>query len=190
MNIKSLLFAAFTLLALCSQAQTQVNVKVRQDYVLVEQKDHAFSLKKKPFQLLFHVKNNDAFLISFTQDADLYRSAIGKADLEVSWFENTGMAEGLFNEEKTILLSDEAPSYWYFTDLQDHRFDKHPQGRPVEWTATRTVTQVYQVESESAIPVKDLQKPLYFVIYQTEVDEELNIIGQEILNHGVLNWQN
>ncbi|MGM1430746.1 hypothetical protein ACS126_15925 [Sphingobacterium lactis] len=170
-------------------AQERVNVRIKQDYKLINGSGGVFTLKKSPFKFVFHVKGTDGFLIAFTQQDDIYRSAIGEADLEVMWFANTGMAEGLFNSEKSVTISDEAPSYWYFTGITEHRFDPHPQGTAQEWMAERSVDAFYLTEFSDTYLIKDMVRPLYFIIYSPTYDEDYNLIDKQILYHGQLQWK-
>ncbi len=184
----------FILCALCTLsssaiAQQSVSIKARQDYKLVTSLNHSLTLSRSPFKLLFHVKGLESFCIAFTSDRDIYRSAIGEADMEVMWFENTGMAEGLFNEDKTILLSNEAPSYWFYSSLQEHRFDKHPQGTTKEWTAERSVENIFDVDQDETHSVQQIQRPIYYVVYVPQYDEDYNVIDKKIYTYGEIRWK-
>ncbi len=182
----------FTLLFCCpffTKAQQSVNIKAKQDFKVIPLVNHQVELSKNSFKLMFHVKGLEAFCIAFTTDKDIYRSALGEADLEVMWFENTGMAEGLFNDEKTVLLSDEAPSYWFYSSITEHRFDKHPQGTSKEWTAERTIDKFYQVEEDKTYAISELSGPIYYVVYAPIYAEDYQLIDKTILNYGELTWK-
>ncbi|MDM1049300.1 hypothetical protein [Sphingobacterium hotanense] len=173
----------------CAIAQQSVSIKVKQDYKLVASVNHSLTLSKSPFKLMFHVKELESFCIAFTSDEDVYRSAIGEADMEVMWFENTGMAEGLFNEDKTIMLSNEAPSYWFYSSLEEHRFDKHPQGTIKEWTAERSIENFYDVVQDETYSVKQINRPIYYVVYVPQYDEDYNQIDKKIYTYGEILWK-
>lgn len=182
-NIKPILLSLFFLSYLSLQAQEFVNIKIKQDYQTMAAKDGVFKIQRKPFKLVFHVRNTDGFCIGFTQDEDIYRSAIGEADMEVMWFENTGMAEGRFNEDLTTMISDEAPSYWYFTAIDDHRFDKNPYGTQQEWLAERTVNAFYLTEFSESFKMEEMVRPVYVVVYEPVYDEDYNLIDKKVLYH-------
>ncbi|WP_149526709.1 hypothetical protein [Sphingobacterium hotanense] len=184
-------FMLFSLCSICSYAiaQQSVSIKAKQDYKLVASVNHSLTLRKSPFKLMFHVKGLESFCIAFTSDEDVYRSAIGEADMEVMWFENTGMAEGLFNEDKTIMLSNEAPSYWFYSSLQEHRFDKHPQGTRKEWTAERSIENFYDADQDENYSVKQIKRSIYYVVYVPQYDEDYNQIDKKIYTYGEILWK-
>ncbi len=186
-NITLILLCLFSLSYLSLQAQESVNIKIKQDYQTLTAKDGVFNIQRKPFKLVFHVRNTDGFCIGITQDEDIYRSAIGEADMEVMWFENTGMAEGRFNEDLTTTISDEAPSYWYFTAIDDHRFDKDPYGTPQEWLAERTVNAFYLAEFSESFKLEDMVRPVYVVVYEPVYDEDYNLIDKKVFYHAKIN---
>ncbi len=63
-----------------------------------------------------------------TTNKDIYAGAVGAFNTEVPWFQSTGMAEEMYNKDQEMFLMDSAPSYWYYTGVKDHRFDKNPKG--------------------------------------------------------------
>lgn len=131
-----------------------------------------YELKSDEFTLQFTVENMDAILVGATFDEDVYESAKGEGDLEVGWFENTGMAEVQFNAEKQILISNDAPSYWYFDSEDDHRFDKHPIQNSSQWTATRASNKFDDLLNDKIISVKNFNESLYLVFYTKEYGED------------------
>lgn len=127
-----------------------------------------FILSKNAFTIQFEVKNLNGFLVGITQDEDVYQSAIGEGDLEVAWFSNTGMAEELFNKNYELLISNDAPSYWYYEAENDHRFDKTPTGNTSHWFGKRTVKNLYNVMTEKTVGIKKNTQPIYMFFYTTE----------------------
>lgn len=146
-----------------------LNIKILQNNKEIHPIDqNIYQLKKEEFTLQFEGININSFLIGITQDEDVYLSAIGEANLEVEWFHNTGMAEDLFNKNKEMFISNEAPSYWYFDSKNDHRFDKNPTGNLSNWQASRTVKYLYNLSTEKKIAVKNNLKPIYMFFYTAE----------------------
>lgn len=173
----------------------KLTVKVVQFGKEIKAINSVYKLKRDEFSLQFNVENTNDFLIGSTFDEDIYRSAKGEADLEVAWFGNTGMAEGIFNDDKQILVSNDAPSYWYFDNKNDHRFDKNPMGNSKKWTATRTINNFYDLNNDKQIEVKNCKESLYLVFYKNnndvdKINEEngpdANLI--KILSHLELNF--
>lgn len=133
-------------------------------------KNNTVHLRKAVFQIQVAHVLDEGVLVGATFDADLYRSALGEADLEVSWYENTGMAEGLFNSDKAIIQSDEAPSYWFYTSKAEHRFDKHPKELDGRYIGQRSIANFAFLDPYGLVPIQQIQKDLYLVFYESEFD--------------------
>ena len=181
--MKSIITAIFIVTAKLLLAQdASVTVKVLQNDTEIKGTKQVFYLYPQEFTLAFNVENKDGFLIGATFDDDLYRAALGMADLEVSWFENTGMAEELFNAEQQLFISNDAPSYWYFENKDDHRFDKSPTGTAQQWSATRSINNFYDFHIKKNIQVKDFTKSLYLVFYENVYNDDYTIVSNKVMN--------
>lgn len=182
-HIKSIITVIIILTTKLVLAQnTRLTVSVLQNDTEIIGAKQVYSVYPQEFTLAFNVENSDGFLIGATFDADVYRSALGMADLEVMWFANTGMAEELFNSEQQLFISNEAPSYWYFENNSDHRFDKSPTGTAQKWSATRSINNFNLIDIEKKIEVKDFTKSLYLVFYENVYDVDYVIVANKIRN--------
>lgn len=94
-----------------------------------------------------------------------------KALNELPVFDNTGMAEGDFNREKEIFLSDDAPSYWIYTSQDEHRFNE-VNIYENRITAVRAIKYLYDVNTKETISVSDVKKPLYLVFISAKYNEK------------------
>lgn len=164
MNMIKYISVLLTFSSINCFAQT-INVKVEQFGKNVDVVDGVCELKSDIFTLHFNVENMEAFLVGATFDEDVYRSAKGETDLEVPWFESTGMAEEFFNTEKQILISNDAPSYWYFDSINDHRFDRSPVGDLGNWTASRTTEKFFDLARDASVSVRGYHGFLYLCFY-------------------------
>lgn len=164
----------------------QLEVSIVQDGQKVSDKFGRYQLQRSPFT--FQIKSNGVagFLIGATGDEDVYQAALGNIDHEVAWFENTGMADEQFNSQKTLTLSNDAPSYWYFASSKDHRFDYNAKGNAKSWIANRTVDKIEILESNKLIAVRDLTQPIYIIFYQAEYDEDYFAVDRKVLFKGEL----
>ncbi|MEJ5056194.1 hypothetical protein [Sphingobacterium sp. MYb382] len=134
--------------------------------------NNTVNLKKKPFQIQLSHILDEGVLIGATFDKDLYRSAMGDADLEVMWFSNTGMADDMFNDDKSLMMSDEAPSYWFYTSKEQHRFDHDPKESNGRYLGTRTIENLALLDPYRMVPIKNVKKNLYLVFYESSYDAE------------------
>lgn len=85
----------------------------------------AVALEKKPFDIIIHFPGPDSVFVSASYDSDSYNAALSGEPLSaIKGFDETGMAEELFNKDETLMLSESAPHYWHYLDQNDHRFSE------------------------------------------------------------------
>lgn len=128
------------------------------------------TLRKQPFQIQIEHIIDEGVLVGATLEDDLYRSAIGEADLEVSWYENTGMADALFNDDKAVMVSNDAPNYWFYSSAEEHRFDRDPRESRGRYVGKRTIANIALLDPYRKIPIQQIKKDLYFVFYESTYD--------------------
>jgi hypothetical protein len=187
--IKCLLLLYTVLVSTLTFAQdVKFSLVVNQGGKKVHSEDQVYLLERKPFVLQMAARNVEGFLVGATFDRDVYMSAIGEGDLEVSWFVETGMAEGLFNVEQSILISNDAPSYWYYDKKDDHRFDRDTKGIPTDWIAVRTIKQFVDLLNEKTVQVEDYKDSIFLFIYKPEYDDDYTMVSMDILFHGELKF--
>ena len=165
-----------------------LDVQIKQDGQIINSQDGVYHLKKKEFAYVVNAKDIEGFLVGATFDESIYKNAIGPFNPTVTWFQNTGMAEELYNLEKDMTITDEAPSYWYYTDARDHRFDKTPKGNLKNWSGTRTVKQVFDVAEGIPQTISEINKPIYVIFYEAKNDENYEVIGKKNLFHATLKF--
>lgn len=174
--------------SLFSKAQ-EVDIQIIQEGRKLVPKNDLYVLAPKSFSFQIRSSGIEGFLLGVTTDESIYRSAMGEADLEVMWFEETGMAESLFNNDKELFVNDEAPSYWYFTSTEDHRFDLGANGTSRSWQAFRTISSFYVMESEESISVKDMKEPLYLYFYVPIYDDNYDLVDRKSIFKAKVVWE-
>ena len=188
--IKRILF--FWLLCIStSNLQAQDNsfkVSFFQKGIEIKNKHNVYNLNNKPFSIKLNSKGYNGFLIGVTFDRDIYLSALGEADLEVPWFANTGMAEVLFNADRSMFISDQAPSYWYYDDQKDHRFDPHPIGTYDNWEGIRTIEKFDDLLNNKIFKVDNINKSVYLFLYNPIYDDDYELVDVEVLFHAELRF--
>lgn len=172
----------FSLVSIITFAQS-LKVVIRQDGKIVERKENIYQLKKAPFQFEFEATNLEGFSLGVTTDGGLYEEAVDFSNKELSWFENTGMAEELYNKEKELLVMDHSPSYWYYIDKNDHRFDRDPKGAPNKWIASRTIKQLYDVMAAEAVDFKNIEgnASIFLLMYIPVYNDDYKVISKKNL---------
>ncbi|PWN71399.1 hypothetical protein C1631_001890 [Chryseobacterium phosphatilyticum] len=178
----------FSLLSLITFAQS-LKVVIKQDGKIIEPVNDVYDLKKSPFLFEITAHNLEGFLVGATTNKDIYGAALGVYNAEVPWFQSTGMAEELYNKDKELFLMDQAPSYWYYTDAKDHRFDKNPKGNLKQWTATRTVTRFFDVMVDQPVNLKDFEGRVHLLMYEPVYNDEYDLTGKKNLFQGTLRFK-
>lgn len=121
----------FTILTGCSSQsiiedtnQNTINMSIKQNGERVEISDNTVQLRRAPFEFHFTLSQPDGFLVHASINNSTYLKAeSGKPLAELPGFKDTSISEELFNKESILYLSDDTPSYWYYTDETDHRFN-------------------------------------------------------------------
>ncbi|MGC5745820.1 hypothetical protein [Chryseobacterium sp. NFX27] len=173
----------------CLAFAQSLKVVIKQDGKVIEPVNDVYELKKSAF--LFEITSADleGFLVGATTDKNIYTAAVGPYNPEVPWFQSTGMAEELYNKDKELFLTDQAPSYWYYTDVKDHRFDKNPKGNLKQWTAARTITRFYDIMADQAVSLKDFEGNAYVLMYEPVYNDEYDLTGKKNLFQAVLSFK-
>jgi hypothetical protein len=127
--------------------------------------DDAVTLERAPFVIVLLLREPGGVLVNVSANPATFRPAQTGAALEaLRGFSETGMAEWLFNKERELFVVDEAPSYWYFTSADDHRFDAPcDQGKIL--VCRRTVER-FSSRGGEPVAIEDAPDELYFVFVQ------------------------
>jgi len=132
--------------------------------------NHRVELSRDPFIVMVLFREPDGVLINVSDKDTAYRAAAAGVDLDrLPGFGETGMAEWLFNKERDILVADDAPSYWYFTSDEDHRFDAPCERDDSVVLCQRTVEKLSYLGGAS-IPVEQAPDRLFLVFAKTRWD--------------------
>ena len=146
-----------------SQTDRDFHVILEQNGKSIVPVNNVVTLDKSEFSLVFEFDAPMGLLINASFDKTTYQQAKeGKPKSTLQGFENTGMAEGLFNDSEEIFLSDEAPSYWFYEDETAHRFNtiEKKEGKII---CKRTINNLYDINAGENIKVEAVGQSLYLV---------------------------
>lgn len=133
--------------------------------------DHSVRLQKKAFTIVVHFSKPMGILVGAALNDRTWLPAVRREAIDdLPAFRETGMAEGRFNDQNDILLSDRAPSYWYYENPDDHRFNTVRVDKN-GITAFREIESFYDVSTRASIPVARAEAPLYLVFISYEHGE-------------------
>lgn len=134
--------------------------------------DNVITIEKKEFDIQFELNQPMGILVSTSYDDSIFELAKRNLNIDqIPIFESTGMAEGELNPDKEVLLSKESPSYWYYDNDKENRFNKiiKKDGKII---VTRTIKNINEIENEINRKIEEVEKPIYmvFVTYKYNKD--------------------
>jgi len=148
-----------------SEKRIPFKVYIEQDGIRQTITNNEVTLNKKPFNIVFVFAKPNGVLISTSFNKSTYEKALKNEPLsKLPGYEGTGMAEGLLNADKEVIIDDSSPSYWYYDNDKENRFNKISKTRD-SLVCTREIKQLYILDEKdnSTLPVEKITKPLYFV---------------------------
>lgn len=172
-----------------NEAQHEIfSVHFEQGTKVIEADDDV-TLKKEPFDIVFEFPEPMGVLMHASFNPETYNLALENKPLKkLPGFENTGMAEGLFNPDNEILLNATAPGYWFYDNDEAHRFNEAKE-KSGKITCKRHVVQFNEIDSNRITNVEDVIAPLNLVFISVERGES----EKEVLEiHRVpvqINWE-
>lgn len=136
--------------------------------VIIE--NHQVTLRKAPFTLLFYFLQPEGILINASATPESYDPARTGAPFEdIPGFSDLGMAEEAFNPKVILMLSSQAPHFWYYAHDAEHRFNEIDKQNGM-LVCRRIVANVMHRDTTKEItPIQDLvENTLYLVFMKTE----------------------
>ena len=137
---------------------------------LIPIENHQVILQKKSFSLVLYFKRPESVLINASFSPDSFEQARAGVPLEnILGFADLGMAEEPFNPKTLLMISDNAPHYWYYENDANHRFNDVAKKKGI-FICRRIIAQVMHRDTTRAlVPVRDMREDaLYLVFMRTE----------------------
>jgi hypothetical protein len=195
---KSILKIVFTIFTITIWAKTAnklstpapFNISIVQGGVKVPIINNEVILSKSSFDIVIDMPKPDGVLLNASTNKKTATLALkNKVQAKLPGFKETGMAEALLNSDKEIILAETAPSFWYYDNGNEHRFNsviKSDSGLK----CIRTVENLYDRKTKNTIKISDVQKKLYLVFiynksntnYFDRVEEKREIV--------IISWKN
>lgn len=146
--------------------------------------DNHILLQPGSFEIVIEMSEPMGILVNASFDDKTFKLASKNKHLDkLPGFEETGMAEGLLNTDKEILLSEKAPSYWFYDTEEENRFNsisKLENGI----VCKRTIENLFDTETSTGIKITDVSKPIYlvFISYKkgSEITDQIEVQRQSI----------
>ena len=150
---------------LCYSQQFQVKISQHGDTLSVA--ENVIELERAPFDIIVMMPPKTHLLVSASYNDRTFNMAqSGAAMNSMPGFSETAMAEGLFNADRELMVFYYAPSYWYYEDDYDNRFNRTKQ-KNNQVQCVRTIEYINSLTHDKRLPVAAQNKPLYltFISY-------------------------
>lgn len=123
----------------------------------------SLTLQKKGFRIQLMLEGVEGVYVHISFSDSLHQLPPGAPVPRYDQLPALTMAEENFNKEKELLVDDEGWSYWFYDPgTHWHRFNKKiiflDKGRVV---GTKTVKQLYFVQTGESRKLKEIHRPLY-----------------------------
>lgn len=194
LNFRNFLFLLLLIPAVAYSQSKQISIRIAQEQaVMLNDYESQVTLSKKSFKIQVLLENIAGVYCYASLSDSIYRiaeqdSIPGFADLP-----NMTMAEKIFNDEKELMINKTGWSYWFYDPaINWHRFNKKivllDNGRLV---ATKSIKQLYLVDENKSIKLKDNNSPLYiFFVAIGETDANGKPVKELLRRKIKIEWTN
>lgn len=152
---------------LTGQTEGVFSYTIEQNNSKIQTSGNVAKLKKEPFKIIITMSEPMGILINASFKPESYTLALKGASLsEIPGYTSTGMAEGINNPDKDMMICDDAPSYWFYDDDESNRFDlTYEQDEQI--VCERQIKKFFIVENQSDLKLADVTSDLYLVFLTT-----------------------
>lgn len=144
-------------------------VAFEQNGQLVPINDHQVTLEKKTFSIVLYFKEPGSVLVNAALHPDSFEQARDGVPFErIQGFADLGMAEEPFNPKTLLMLSKNAPHYWYYEHDTNHRFNDVRLKDGILICRRITGQAMYRDGNRNMVPIRDMREnAMYFVFMRT-----------------------
>ncbi|MBW3519143.1 hypothetical protein [Flavobacterium sp. NKUCC04_CG] len=168
--------------------ENKFKFKIFQNGKEVVVKNHAIELEPTTFQLKFLFDNPMGILVHASFKDQTYKDIVAGKPLSQIPTMETGMAEELYNPSESIIIEESAPSYWFFDNTEEHRFDDCILKEDI-WECTRTVDNFNYVFKDKLVNVSKAKVPLYLILVSSDFDEQTDKQTEYQREYIVIKWK-
>lgn len=144
-------------------------VGIEQNGKLLPIENHQVTLQRAPFSLIFYFPQQEGILVnaSFTPESfDPART--GQPFNEIPGFSDLGMAEEAFNPRAMLMITSQAPHFWYYAHGAEHRFNEVNERNGLLVCRRIVANVMYRDVTKEIISIRDIpENTLYLVFMKT-----------------------
>lgn len=144
-------------------AQHKFKMYIEQNGYRIAAHKNTVKIDPGTFNIVFEFPEPMGVLVNGSRDQATYKAASRNESFEqLPGFSETGMAEGLGNKDKEIILAEYAPGFWFYDDDKTHRFNS-VERKDGKLICKRTIENLYDKTSQTSVKVADTKGKLYIV---------------------------
>lgn len=138
-----------------------VQIAFEQGGKIIKPSKGGVKLKKEAFNVILDVPIAMGVLISASHNDSILK--LCSAEKLPNVFENNNVvAVDLFNQERTIYVSDDSVNAYYYASEDEHTFNKVTLSN-LAYRATRKVSSFSNVDTSTTTEIEKMRKPVYLV---------------------------
>lgn len=155
----------------------------------VDIKNHALSINRDTFEIVVDAPDRGGVFVHVSfHDSTFVAVRDNRPFNSIPNFQSPAIFEMWRNPLNELLICEKQPQYWFIDSPHKHRFN-HYELRNGRYVCTKVISQVYDVDFQTVIPLEMLDAPIYLSFVSFRFSED-NRRAEEIMRHElVINWK-
>jgi hypothetical protein len=156
--------------------EEDANLAIEQNDRRIEIKDGVVELEREAFSLHFELPENTRVILHASFNPDLAERVEAGRPVDGQFaFQGRGMAEGVGNAERWLILTDDGYSYWPAPNANKHRFNevnvREATGDRSTFHCVRNVERLFLHGAQETVSLEDFPyDEVYLVFVENEKD--------------------
>ena len=156
-----------------SENEKNFSVTITQNGQEQVNSNNIVTINKDTFDIVFKFSEPMGILVNASFDKKTFKLASKNKHLDLlHGFQSTGMSEGLFNTDREIFISENAPNYWYYETDEENRFNRSEKNNN-EIICKRTIENIFEPDLGTKIKVTEVNSPLFLVFISYKRGEKI-----------------
>jgi len=128
------------------------------------------SLKKAPFSIFVYLNIPDGILVNASLHDDSYNAMInGVPENDIEGFKKSSLPDEISNSNNMLLVSNQSPSYWYYTNEYDNVFNHTERITKKIVLCERKIDKIKNIDTDELLNIKDITfKKIYLCFLKND----------------------
>lgn len=164
-KINYILIIALLIVSCSSDTSNNLAISFVQNGKLIQPTNGTITLSKTDFNIVFNaIKTPFDVMVNASFNDNLYNIATNPESLisQKQFKETATIAEALFNEDKSMYVSQGSTSVWYYESKDNHKFND-VEIQNGNYKCTRTIKNFFNLDTDNSFEISKINKPIYVV---------------------------